>query len=634
VIETSVVSPTLFAGVLLAMVLAASALAEEPEGFIDHGVAADASRSRGAAATVDGDGRRVVLIWLSDHRACTSMLVIDAATGETQQVAVERTIADSPFAVLLSSRNRWYSQFGDKFYEFDPQTLGFSFVGDTPARCAMSMTEDASGTIWAALYPGCHLVSFNPDTRELKSYGALNEETWPQYPSFLAADDQGWVYTGIGNTTCQVAGFNTATAEVRRYVAEENRQQGCGHVFRATDGKVYARAPGWGWHVLAGGEATAVDEPSVKPARGKTGSQESVFRSFPDGSQIAELDVPERLLRVQETDGTVRELTFEYESEGSGIQSIVQGPDGAVYGSTGHPLRVYRLDPLTGTFAHHGLGKEMGHLNAMTTQRGLLFGAMYGGGILYQYDVTRPWAPQDEQDPNPRRLGRSEPKITRPHALLAHPDGRHLIMTGTPAYGCTGGGMFIYDLETRDGEILSHEQLLENHSTFCLVALPDGNLVGGTTIAPGTGGQAKATEAELYVFDLASRQVVWRKALLPGRSAINDLLLAPDGLVYGIAADSTFFVFDPNTRSLVHEESLSAYGPPAGSQAPRIMALGPDGLIYVLFSKAVLTIQPGNFQHRKLDDSPVSIGAGIVLHQGRIYFSSGSHVWSYAIPGP
>ncbi len=631
-IESRVVTTMMLVAMLL-MIMAVSAVAQETEAFTDHGVAADVSRSRGAAATVDGEGRRVVLVWLSDCQSCTSMLVIDVATGETQQVPVDRTGHDSPFAVLLSSRNLWYSQFGSRFYEFNPATLTFSFVGDTSARCAMSMAEDASGTIWAALYPGSHLVSFNPETRELVNHGALNEETWRQYPRSLATDDQGWVYTGIGNVTGQVAGFNAATGEVRRYVAEESRVQGGGQVFVGTDGKVYAHAPGWGWHVLAGGEATPIEEPPVKRAPAKTGAQESVFSDFPDGSRIVELDVPDRLLRVQETDETVRELAFEYESEGSGILSIVQGPDGAIYGSTGHPLRVYRFDPLTGGFTHHGLGAQMGHLNALAVQRNLLFGALYGGGVLYQYDVGADWAPGDEQAPNPRALGGSAPAITRPHALLAHPDGRHLIMGGTPAYGRTGGGLFIYDLEAGSGEVLSHEQLLEDHSTLCIVALPDGNLLGGTTVAPGTGGQAKATEAELYLFDWASRQVVWRKALLPARTAITDLLPALDGLVYGIAGDSTFFVFDPKTRSLVHEEALSDYGPPAGAQGPRIMTQGPDGVIYVLFRQAVVTIEPGTFGHRKLADSPVSIGAGVVLLQGRIYFTSGSHVWSYAIPG-
>jgi len=50
--------------------------------------------------------------------------------------------------------------------------------------------------------------------------------------------------------------------------------------------------------------------------------------------------------------------------------------------------------------------------------------------------------------------------------------------------------------------------------------------------------------------------VVWREAVLPGRSRMMNLLVAPDGLVYGLAVDSTLFVFDPKQRELVHEESL------------------------------------------------------------------------------
>ncbi len=57
-------------------------------GFVDHGVAAPVARSRGATATVDGNGRNVVLAYLSDHRSCTSIVVIDATTGETRQVDV------------------------------------------------------------------------------------------------------------------------------------------------------------------------------------------------------------------------------------------------------------------------------------------------------------------------------------------------------------------------------------------------------------------------------------------------------------------------------------------------------------------------------------------------------------------
>ena len=72
--------------------------------------------------------------------------------------------------------------------------------------------------------------------------------------------------------------------------------------------------------------------------------------------------------------------------------------------------------------------------------------------------------------------------INRPHELLAHPDGRHLVLTGTPGYGCTGGGMHIYDVTSGDAQLLTHEQLIPDQATTCLEALPGNLLVGGTAI--------------------------------------------------------------------------------------------------------------------------------------------------------
>ena len=614
------------------------ALAQEnDEAFVDHGVGAQASRSRGATATIDGDGNRVVLVWMSDHRGTASKLIIDADTGETEQIGFERPVHDSPFAVLHSSRNLWYSQFANRFYEFDPETRSFSFIGETPEPGrpgAMSMREDTDGVIWSGLFPNANLLSYDPDTRELIDHGRMNEETWNQYLRSMAIDEAGWVYVGIGNTQGQVAGYNPETGEIRHFIPEEDRETGAGQVRLGVDGKVYANASrGWGWHELYDGEATPIEEMPVAAVTLRTGSQESVFRDFPDGSRIAELDIPDRILVIEEADGTRRHVDFDYESEGSSIYTVVHAPDNALYGSTGHPLRVWRFDLATGELTHEGLSGRNGHLNQMIRKGDLLYAGEYAGGQLHEFDVTQPWNPGTEADSNPLELGVARPNIIRPHVLLAHPDDRHVIMGGTPAYGHTGGGMYIYDTEAREGTVIPHTELLENLSLFSLVALPNGDLVGGTTTSPGTGGQRIASEAELFVFDWESREVVWREAILPGVHHINDLVLGPDGLVYGIGADSTLFVFDPEAREVVHLESLADYGAPAGSQAPRSMVLDPDaGVIYMLFRGAVVELTPETFAHRKLADTPVTVGAGIALHEGRIYFSSGSRLWSYGLP--
>lgn len=604
-------------------------------GLRDHGVAAPVARSRGAVATVDGTGRNVVLVYLSDHRACTSLLVIDAATGETKQADVPPHAHDSPFAVILSSRNRFFSHFGTTFMEFDPATGAFTFSGKTDDRVAMSMTEDANGVIWAGTYPKSHIVGFDPVSRALTDYGSVNAETWPQYPRSIAADADGWVYIGIGSTYSHIVGLNPETKQIVPLASEEERVKGTGYVMKGKDGKVYGRPnTKTAWFELRGGKRLPTGlakQPPAAPIR--AGSQEYVGTGFPDGGRIVELDIPERFALIRDAGGDkARRITFDYATEGSHIISVAAGPDGGIYGSTGHPLRVYRYAPAEDTMTNHGLLDYNGHWNAVTAMGDKLYGGQYGHGILWQYDPSKGWADADKEAPNPRKLAQSSPEINRPHELLAHPDGKHLILAGTPGYGRTGGGMHIYNVETGEAELLSQEQLLPTLSTTCLEALSANLLVGGTATWPGTGGETLAKEAELYLFDFGARKVIWREAVLPGVPAIRDLKLGADGLVYGLADGPVLFVFDPEARQLVHRETVTQYGGVAGGQAPRTLLLGPDGAMYAYLQKAIVRIDAKPFAHRAIAKPAVDIQIGIALVGGRFYFAAGSHLYSCALP--
>ena len=601
------------------------------DGFALHGVAAPVSRARGVAATVDGDGRPIVLAWPMDHRGCGSILVIDARTGQVEQIPTPFGMASTPFAVLLSTRNRFYSYF-DKFVEFDAETRRFTFWSDAPPNFAMSFTEDDHGVVWTSAYPNCELLSYVPDSGDLINHGPLNHETWPQYPRTIAVDGSGWVYVGIGSTRGQIVAFDPGTGERTTLVPESDRRHGASTVYRGVDGRVYGRPFNGGpwWAMLEGG-VTPVDAPAAEqpiPA----GSQEAVLDNFPDGLALEEINLPERYVDVREA-GTVRRLDIDFESAGSHILSIAKGPDGRIHGSTGHPLRFYTYDVQADTFIHRGLWDLSGHLNALSVQGRKIYCGEYSGGRLWEYDPFLPWADRAPENPNPRVLISVSPTIIRPHALLAHPDGRRLIMTGTPGYGLTGGGMLIWDTESESHTLLTHEDLIPDHSTVSLAATPGGNIVGGTTISPGTGGEALAKEAELYILDPDEGRVLFREAVVPGASEIRDMLTGPDGLIYGLADGSAFFVFDPESREVVHFESKLPYGDLAGQQAPRILATGPDDRIYALFRNAIVRIEPGSFEHVQVGEPPVNANAGIVLHEGRLYFTHSSEVWSFRVPG-
>lgn len=623
---------------MAAMILAGGGAvhAQDAEGFTNHGVAADVSRHHGATAVVGADGQRYLLAWLHSF-GDIAKIAVNIDTGETTQFEVEGPPSGcgGPFRSLRTSRNLWYSHFNGYFYEFDPERMEFIYVEALErGRCSMSAMEDEDGLVWMALFPTAELISYDPDTQELVNYGALNDEQWRQYPQRgLAMDSAGWVYTGIGNVAAQVVGYNTADGEVRSFIPEGERAHGSGRVHLGDDGNVYANAPEWGWHLLMAGEATAVEEPArdVQHHWGRASTSDGLpMLGFPDGSRVSQLAVEDRYLVVEEADETERRVEFDYVSGGSLVVGLVPGPDGEVWGVTGRPNYIFRFDPESEEMSSVAL--RSARWNAMTMHGETPFGGLYTGGWLASFDFARDVDPGQEPESNPRLHADGRPHINRPAALIAHPDGRHMVMGGTPGYGLTGGGLMIYDLEAEERTLLTHEDLLEYLSTCALVVLPDGNLVGATTVAAGTGGVVRAEQAELYIFDWEQREVVWRDAILPGRTSLHDMLLADDGLIYGIAHDSTLYVFDPEARELVHEQSLEEYGAPGGSQSPRMMIVGDDGQIYALFRGGIVRIAPGTFEHEMVAPTPVGVTCGIVLLDGRLYFGSGSRLWSYELP--
>ena len=226
----------------------------------------------------------------------------------------------------------------------------------------------------------------------------------------------------------------------------------------------------------------------------------------------------------------------------------------------------------------------------------------------------------------------STPTINRPHKLLAHPDGRTLVLAGTPGYGLTGGGLLFWDRPTATQVLLTHDKLIPQQSTMSLVALPDGNLLGGTTISPGTGGQYKADQAELYLLDLATKQIAWHAVAIPGAKNYIDLCLGPDGLVWGFA-DRQFFVFDPAAKRIVHRETMeTSLGPIGYNQGPRVFLRGPKDRVYALFQRAIARIEPKGWKLNVVAKSPVMISSGGDCLDGRLYFAAESHLYSFKLP--
>jgi hypothetical protein len=608
------------------------------KGFFHHGVATPVSNHRGTVATVDGDNRDVVLVWLFDHRGGYALLMIDAETGKSEEFPMPFPPGgDCPYASILSSRNKFYTHFNSHFVEFDPVKRAFTFFHETAPQMAMGMTEDDKGVIWSVTYPNSGVVSFDPATRAFKDYGHVHKENWAQYQRYVAADDAGWIYFGIGNTASQIIAFNPQSGEAKPMLPEAERIIGGGYVVRDMNGKVYGHSGSGAkdaWYEFHNGEGKKIAQPErIEKKPLITGSQALFHAEFPDGKRLKTCDLVDKVLVVENPKtGEAKKLHFDYTSEGAHIMGLAVAPNGTICGGTAFPMRFFSYNPETDEWTNRA---SYGQWNTVVRQGDRFFAGGYGGGFLLEWDPSRPWAPTEKgkQECNPLFLTEGDPAIHRPHDLLAHPDGKTLVLAGTPAYGYTGGGLLFWDRETRTRTLIEHTEILPEHSTMSLVALPDGKLLGGTTTSPGTGGEKKAKQAELYIMDMATKRLEWHKAVFPGAQEYTDMCRAPNGLVYGVADRKRFFVFDPAKREVVHEENTEArFGPTTSQQGPRVFALTPDGKLYMLFVKGVARVDLATHGITMLAESPVPIGPGGDFLNGRIYFASGSHLYSYKVP--
>ena len=615
------------------------------DNFRHHGPATQSSHPRGTVAAAAGDGRNVVLVWLFDHRGGYALLVIDAATGDSREFPVPFPPGgDCPYASLLSSRNCFYTHFNGYFVAFDVNAMDYTFCRQTAPRMAMGLTEDDTGVIWSSTFPQSGLASYDPAGGEFRDYGHLYRQNWRQYPTTLATDDAGWAYFGIGTTLCQVIAFDRQTETATPILAEDERSRGSASVYRDLNGKVYALPPTgtpWPgdnpdaetWYELYRGERKTVPRQERREKHYIAGDAGHVHPHFPDGSELLKCCLVDRVLSVQDPNGNrLPDVSFDYTSEGAHIMGVAAAPDGTICGGTFFPRRTFSYRPETDVWIER---ESFGQWNTVGCQGDRFFVGGYGSGALLEWDPLKPWVTTEKENPdsNPYFHRTCTPTLHRPHKLLAHPDGKTLVVAGTPGYGYTGGGLLIWNCERRSGTLLEHTDLLPDHSTASLAALRGSKLLGGTTTSPGTGGEQKATEAELYILGMETRELEWRQALFPGAQEYTDLCNGRDGLVYGFVDRARFFVFCPDRREVVHqEETERTFGLTAHQQGPRVFVTAPDDNVYVLFEKGIGRIVSGASAIEMCAPSPVPVSNGGDCLNGRIYFTSDSHLYSWEIP--
>ena len=590
-------------------------------GFVDHGIPTPVAQTRGVVSTVDQSGQDVILTWLQDWRGGYAILMVNAETGASQQFDVPfKPDGDEPSAIYLSSKNRLYTLFNSQFVEFDVASKRFTFHGKVNGKTAMSLTEDKDGRIWAATYPNNQLVSFNPQNSSLQNHGQLAKESWTQYPRSIAVDAHGWVYVGSGLAASQIYAYNIQSHATQALLSSSQRVSGTAVVTQSQSNVVYARN-GRQQFMLTNGKASGLSAGAqVAESNLKGGAQNLVDREFPSGRRLVSVDMHDRTLVTRDASGQQKTVKFNYTTQGAALTFVCATGDNKVCGGTRFPMHTFYYNAGDNKFDSKQLPRQP---NVMAALGSRLYVAAYPDGKLFQ---------ESENGKNEfSEVLNAYPSINRPHAMLIMGGGSQIALAGTPEYGTTGGGMMFWNRSSGQKSRIDHWHLVPNHSVQAMVELSNGMLLGGTTVAPGTGGVTKATDSsELFLVDANSHEVRWRGAPVPGAKTITDLVVGTDGLVYGLADSVDLFVFNPNNRQVVSVNRFSKdLGPSVYAQGTRAFVKGADGSIYVLLYNGIGKVDTKAHTVSRVVSSPVRITVGGAAANGRIYFGSNNHLYSW-----
>ena len=590
-------------------------------GFVDHGIPTPVAQTRGVVSTVDQSGQDVILTWLQDWRGGYAILMVNAETGASQQFDVPfKPDGDEPSAIYLSSKNRLYTLFNSQFVEFDVASKRFTFHGKVNGKTAMSLTEDKDGRIWAATYPNNQLVSFNPQNSSLQNHGQLAKESWTQYPRSIAVDAHGWVYVGSGLAASQIYAYNIQSHATQALLSSSQRVSGTAVVTQSQSNVVYARN-GRQQFMLTNGKASGLSAGAqVAESNLKGGAQNLVDREFPSGRRLVSVDMHDRTLVTRDASGQQKTVKFNYTTQGAALTFVCATGDNKVCGGTRFPMHTFYYNAGDNKFDSKQLPRQP---NVMAALGSRLYVAAYPDGKLFQ---------ESENGKNEfSEVLNAYPSINRPHAMLIMGGGSQIALAGTPEYGTTGGGMMFWNRSSGQKSRIDHWHLVPNHSVQAMVELSNGMLLGGTTVAPGTGGVTKAgNSGELFLMDANTHEVRWRGAPVPGAKTITDLVVGTDGLVYGLADSVDLFVFNPNNRQVVSVNRFSKdLGPSVYAQGTRAFVKGADGSIYVLLYNGIGKVDAKAHTVSRVVSSPVRITVGGAAANGRIYFGSNNHLYSW-----
>lgn len=539
-------------------------------------------------------------------------------------------------------------------YEYSPETMEVTNVGDIGESVIYGLTYDEHGNVYFGSYPNAKIGRYNPNTGEMYDYG--NVAPGQNYTRSTAYHD-GFIYAGVG-----INGFlsklNVETGEVEQIELPDGAISGSTNIWQLeAAGKWIVAGIGGGNNALLfydtvtgeWSETFYTGNKGLRLVPSKPGEKDTAY--FLQGTNLMEInldtleltntgvqygtflrnttwlevpndpELPGLSLATVAFGGSVAYMNLEtgkvksvqYPIIGNPIpiQTLENGPDDMLYMS-GYPGgEAARMDIETGKSEEFALGQAEG----MAFIGNNMYMGVYPKALIVSIDVTKP-------------LPTAIPKETfgiegQDRPFIMTPANGKLFIGTIPEYGLLGGSLTIYDSVT--GDVTEYENVVENQSIAGLAEL-NGKLYGSTTVAGGLGIPPSETEAKIFVWDIKTEQKITEFVPeIPGATVQPDMIsgmkLGPDGLLWA-AADGNIFAMDPESLEIVKSKNIYPDVTSYGMWRPVQIRFAEDGTLYTTLAGNLTIINPETLEHVTLDQTEL-MTIGI---DGNIYYTKDANV--------
>jgi streptogramin lyase len=494
--------------------------------------------------------------------------------------------------------------------KLDPRTGSFTDLGQpSPSEeYIWGLTFGSDGKLYGGTYPSAKLVRFDPASGASADLGRMDPTEMYVRPVMASTD--GFIYGAIGFGKAHLVAYEIATGQHRDILpADYQVEGGLPVMHRGVDGRIFADVNGR-YLRLDGWKATPIQQSAVSMEDAGTILRDGLVAWIESGEQTL-------TLRNQISGAIVKQVPVAYAGRPAPIFRLSSAPDGQIYGSTIMPLHLFRIDRATSNLKDMGVHGTGECYTFLPYGQQLLMGTYFGGGgsPLMVFD------PRTAAPPRPVQYAEQQ-NDWRPEAMIMGPNNE--VLVGARAgYGRLGGPLTVWHPDT--DKIETYKNVVQDQDVVSL-ATKGGLVVGGTTTIGGSGAHGTQTDAKLFVWDPTTRQKIFETVPVSGASKITDLVVGPNGLVYGFA-DRTLFVFDLDARSVVSVSPQQLESTPIYNS----IGLGPDGRLWGVAETGVFVVDPATGSVRVVGPSPEKVTAGFVLDGRDLYFAAQSKVYRYRL---